>query len=196
MLRLMTETYLTVLAKLAPALLIAVVIGTCYAPGSAQQRQPPTIPSSIEPDQKTDSDVSLGSSIEEEMRAKRALQAAEKAHKTNLERARNLASLGATLLSNFNDSSTLDRDDFKKLEKAEKLAKSIREAAGGSEDRVEIDNPPTDIAAALCRFSELADSLRQKVEKTPKHVVSTAVIDEANVLLELIRIVRAMQPKA
>lgn len=192
----MTQSDLTVLAKLAHAVVIAVIIGTCYAPGSAQQRQPPTIPSAMEADQKTDNEVSLGSSIEEEMRAKRALQAAEKAHKTNLERARNLASLGSTLLGNFNRSSTLNRDDFKKLEKAEKLAKSIREAAGGSEDSIEIYNPPGDIAAALCRFSELADSLKQRVEKTPKHVVSAAVIDEANVLLELIRIVRAMQPKA
>lgn len=191
----MSESYITVLAKLAPALLFVGVIGTCYVPADAQQRLPP-IPNSMEADQKADGEVGMGSSIEEEMRVKRALQAAEKAHKTNVERARDLASLGASLLSKFSDSNSLNREDFKKLEKAEKLAKSIREAAGGSEDRVEIENPPTNVAAALCKFSELADSIKQKVEKTPKHVVSATVIDEANVLLELIRIVRAMHPKA
>jgi hypothetical protein len=184
----------TVLAKLALALLIVLLIAAWHAPAWAQQQAP--VLNSAGAEQKSDSDGVLGSSIEEEMRVKRALQAAEKAHKTNLERARDLASLGSTLLSRFNDSNRLNRDDLKKLEKAEKLAKSIRDAAGGSEDRVEIDNPPTDVAAAVCRFSEMADSLKQKVEKTPKHVISAAVIDEANVLLELIRILRAMHPKA
>lgn len=191
----MSESYKTVLAKLAPAVLTVVVIGICYVSASAQQR-PPSIPNYMGADQKADGEVGMGSTLEEEMRVKRALQAAEKAHKTNLERARDLASLGASLLSRFNDSNILNREDFKKLEKAEKLAKGIREAAGGSEDRVEIENPPTNVAAALCKFSELADSIKQKVEKTPKHVVSATVIDEANVLLELIRIVRAIHPKA
>ncbi|MDQ5846160.1 MAG: hypothetical protein M3539_12800 [Acidobacteriota bacterium] len=191
----MSESYKTVLAKLAPAVLTVVVIGICYVSAAAQQR-PPSIPNHVGADQKADGEVGMGSTLEEEMRVKRALHAAEKAHKTNVERARDLASLGASLLSKFNDSNSLNREDFKKLEKAEKLAKGIREAAGGSEDRVEIENPPTNVAAALCKFSELADSLKQKVEKTPKHVVSATVIDEANVLLELIRIVRAMHPKA
>jgi hypothetical protein len=191
----MTERYLTVPARAARALLIVALIGACYALAPAQQGQMP-VSNKAGADQKPDNDVDMGSSIEEEMRVKRELRAAEKAHKTNVERARDLATLGATLLSRFNDSNSLNRDDFKKLEKAEKLARSIREAAGGSEDRVEMDNPPTDVAAALCRFSELADSLKEKVEKTPKHVVSAAVIDEANVLLELIRIVRALHPKA
>ena len=134
--------------------------------------------------------------MEEEMRAKREIQAADKAHKDNVTRARNLAFLGVVVLSEFKEKNTIDRQGIKNLEKAEKLAKSIREAAGGSEDSVELEKPPSDLAAALSKLSEMAESLKKKVENTPKRVVSAAVIDEANVILELIRIVRAMQPKA
>jgi hypothetical protein len=136
------------------------------------------------------------SSMEAEMRARREIEAANKAHKENLNRARNLVSLSESLVRGFKEKNLLDRDDIKKLEKAEKLVKSIREAAGGSDLDVDIEERPADLAAALSKLSELAESLKDRVEKTPKRVVSTAVIDEANVLLELIRVVRSMQTKA
>jgi hypothetical protein len=58
-----------------------------------------------------------------------------------------------------------------------------------------MEKPPKDLAAALDMLGDLSKSLKEKVEKTPKHVISAAVIDEANVLLELIRIVRTLPPK-
>ena len=132
---------------------------------------------------------------EEEMRAKREIHFADKAHKENVERARDLASLGASLDEAFKEKKYLDSADIKKLEKAEKLAKRLREAAGGEEDDVESGKPPADLGVAMCRLSELAASLKDRVEKTPKRVVSAAIIDETNVLLELIRTIRVMQPK-
>lgn len=129
-------------------------------------------------------------SIEEEMRAKRVIRAAEKAHQENLLRARNLSFIASTLAAECKEKGQLDREDLKKLEKAEKLARSIRSAAGGSEDDVELEHRPGTLSAALKMFAEVATSLRINVEKTSKHVVSTAVIDEANVILELLRIVR------
>lgn len=143
-------------------------------------------------DQKRESTIG---NIEDEMLAKRALKAADKAHKENVERAKELATICAALTANFETSKRLDKEDFKKLERAEKLTKKIREAAGGSEDEVDLEHQPTDVGSALTRSSEVAESLRDKVENTPKHVVSTAVIDEANVLLELLRLVRMMHPK-
>ena len=77
----------------------------------------------------------------------------------------------------------------------EKLAKGVRSAAGGSEDNVEMEKPPRDLNSAIDMLAELSKSLKEKVEKTPKHVISAVVIDESNVLLELIRIVRTFQPK-
>jgi hypothetical protein len=130
--------------------------------------------------------------IEEEMRAKREIHSADKAHKENLNRARDLAVLGTFLSDSFTEKKYLDRDDLKKLEKAEKLTKSIRDAFGGSTEEELIEDPPADLADAITRMAHLTESLKERVEKTPKRVVSAAVIDEANVLLELIRIVKKM----
>ena len=58
-----------------------------------------------------------------------------------------------------------------------------------------MEKPPADLASALEMLGDLSHSLKEKVEKTPKHVISAAVIDEANVLLELVRIVRTLPAK-
>lgn len=192
--RMMTSTYLRMITRCIKALAIVSVIAASYSIGSAQLL-PPTTPS-VAADKNSNDVPQTYASMEEEMRAKREIQAAEKAHKENLTRARNLAFLSAVVLSNYKEKNSLDRDGIKNLEKAEKLAKSIRDAAGGCDDKVELEKRPADLSAALSMISEVADSLKTKVEKTPKRVVSTAVIDEANVLLELIRIARAMQPRA
>ncbi|HYJ89106.1 MAG TPA: hypothetical protein VEW46_23770 [Pyrinomonadaceae bacterium] len=136
------------------------------------------------------------STLEEEMLAKRAINSADKAHKDNLNRARDLAALGASLADAFKEKNRLDREDLKKLEKAEKLAKNIRDAFGGSTEEELIEKPPTSLADAMTQLATLTESLKERVEKTPKRVVSAAVIDEANVLLELIRIVKKMHPKS
>ena len=127
----------------------------------------------------------------EEMRIKREIKSAEKDHQQNLERAREVSDLGQELFAAFKKNNSLDREDIKKLDKFEKLAKGIRNAAGGSDDKVPLEKPPKDLAAAMDMLSDLSQSLKEKVEKTPKRVISAAVIDEANVLLELIRIVRS-----
>jgi len=133
--------------------------------------------------------------VEEEMKAKRAIKEADREYQENLSRARDLSSLGCALVTSFKQKNALDQDDIKKLDKVEKLAKGIRRAAGGSEDKVEMEKPPTDLTSAMEMLSDVSQSLKEKVEKTPKHVISATVIDEANVLLELIRIVRTLPAK-
>lgn len=173
---------------------LALVV-TFLASAAAQQN---TIqkPVSVDGDKSSPDDISRPFSvIEEEMRAKRAIKYAEKEYQENLDRARDLSMLGASIVSSFKQKRELDREDVRKLEKVEKLAKGIRSAAGGSEDDVEMEKPPRDLASAMDMLGELSKSLKERVEKTPKHVISAAVIDEANVLLELIRIVRRLPPK-
>jgi predicted NAD-dependent protein-ADP-ribosyltransferase YbiA (DUF1768 family) len=133
--------------------------------------------------------------VEEEMRAKRAIQVLDKEYQENLERARELSFLGTSLATSYQQKNTLDREDLKKLARVEKLAKNIRNAAGGEGEEIKIEKAPNDLASALNLLESLSKSLREKVEKTPKHVISAAVIDEANVLLELIRIVRTFPPQ-
>lgn len=129
-------------------------------------------------------------SIEEEMRAKRAIRYAESAHKETLERARELSLLGGKLAHSFVTKNSLDRDDFKNLDRLEKLAKQLRNKVGGSESEKPLENRPADLKSAVTRLSETADCLAKLVEKTPRRVVSASVIDEANVVLQLIEVVR------
>lgn len=135
------------------------------------------------------------SEIEEEMKAKRAIKYADKEYQENLERARDLSVLASAVVTSFKLNGRLSHEEQKKLEKIEKLAKGIRRAAGGSEDDTEIEKPPTNMASAIEMLGDLSQSLKAKVEKTPKHVISAAVIDEANVLLELLRLLRNLPAK-
>ena len=131
----------------------------------------------------------------EEMRIKREIRSAEKDHKENLERAREASDLGQELVASFKKNNSLDREDIKKLEKLEKLARRIRSEAGGSEDEVQIEKKPGDLVEAMNCVAKVSASLNEKVQETPRQVVSATIIDKANVLLELIRIVRTFSRK-
>ena len=172
-----------------PVLVIA-LFGVCTLPAVAQRR----IPSTVDASSGDGEDQKL-SPMEEEMRVKRQIEAADKAHKDNVNRARHLVSLSESLVSAYKANKQLSREDLKKLERVEKLVKKIRDEAGGSEQECDPEEHPKDLPTALARLLELSDSLKQRVEKTPKRVVSAAIIDEANVLLELIRVVRTMQTR-
>ena len=175
--------------RLYKSLFITVLLALCSLPAASQGRWPPITDPNLREDQQA-------SSIEAEMLAKKEIEETNKAHKENLNRARNLVSLSVSLVKAFEEKQQLDREDIKKLGKAEKLVKSIREAAGGSDADVDVKSRPADLGSALCKLSELSESLKKRVEKTPKRVISTAIIDEANVLLELIRTVRSIQARA
>lgn len=167
--------------------LLALVTLSCsfaMAQADASSRSPrPSLPS-------PDSNGRMLADAEVEMRVKRDIEFADKAHRDNVGRARDLATITASLVETFTKTQALADAEIKKLEKAEKLAKRIREAAGGEEAEAEILKPPADLEATMNRLSELSASLRDKVEKTPKHVVSAAIIDESNTILKLIRSIR------
>lgn len=168
------------------------IAALCVAPASvwAQQNKPATEPR--EPSLIRRDDPDPMSTIEEEMRAKRAIRYAEKEYQENIERAHELSDLGSQLSASFKQNEHLTRDDLKKLDRIEKLTKSIRNAAGGSDDDKQSDKHPADLAASVKEMFEVVGSLARRVEKTPRHVISAAVIDEANALLELVRTVREL----
>jgi hypothetical protein len=192
----MTERGPNLLTRSSRFLGILGLLVVFFASATAQQNTQNQKPVSLDPDRTSGEDPSRSfATLEEEMRAKRAIKFAEKEYQDNLERARDLSSIGALIVASFKQNKRLDTEDLKKLDKVEKLAKGIRRAAGGSEDDVEMEKPPTDLASALEMLGDLSKSLKDKVEKTPKHVISAAVIDEANVLLDLIRIVHNLPTK-
>lgn len=189
----MSERALFLLTRFGKALAVLSLLSVLLSPATAQQDM--QRPAAIEDKKSGDDAPRPFVALEEEMRAKRAIRLAEKEYQENLDRARDLSTLGASIVASFKQNNGLVKDDLKKLGKVEKLAKGIRQAAGGSEDKVEMEKPPKDLASAMCMLEDLSKSLKDKVEKTPKHVISAVVIDEANVLLEVIRIVRTLPPK-
>jgi hypothetical protein len=126
----------------------------------------------------------------EEMRVKREIRYAEREHQQNLDRAQELSELGKDLAVSFKKKQSLDRDDLKKLERLEKLANKIRNEAGGSEDEQPVEKKPDNLAETIDCIAKISASLNENVQQTPRRVVSTATINKANVLLELIRIAR------
>ncbi len=191
----MSESTPQLLTRISRFLFISCFLSATLVSAAAQSSQPPKAGV-------TDNDPVFGdergrsfAAVEEEMRAKRAIQVLDKEYQQNLDRARDLSFLGTSLAASFKQKNTLDREDVKKLDRAEKLAKGIRHAAGGSDETVQLEKAPNDLGSALNLLEDLSKSLREKVEKTPKRVVSTAVIDEANVILELIRVLRTLPPK-
>lgn len=133
--------------------------------------------------------------FEEEMRAKHAIKLAEKEHKENLGRAREISQLGKELQENLKGKTTLDRNSLKKIERLEKLTKKIRGEAGGEEEEVDIIDRPADISTAAAKIADASEALSKNVQNTPRQVVSASVIGEANVLLELIKMLRAFDPR-
>ncbi len=128
--------------------------------------------------------------LEWELRAKRAIKFAEKEHQENLSRAREASQLGSAIATAYKENKSLNSSDLKKLEKLEKLTKKIRNEVGASDDSFELERKPNDLAEAIDSLAKTSASLSDRVIKTPRQVVSTSIIEEANVLLELIRVVR------
>ena len=128
--------------------------------------------------------------FEEEIRAKREIKLAEKYHKENLDRAKEIDQLGKELLEGLKGKSSLDRVSQKKIERLEKLTKKVRDEAGGENEEIEIADRPTDISGAATQIQKASETLSKNVINTPRQVVSATVIGNANVLLELIKLLR------
>ena len=128
--------------------------------------------------------------VEAELRAKQAIKYAEKGHQENRGRAKEISDIGKELKAAIGSTPILSRDAQKKIERLEKLTRKIRSEAGGEDQEVELPNRPADVPAAITKIAETAEALSKDVQNTPRQVVSTSVIENANVLLELIKIVR------
>jgi hypothetical protein len=165
---------------------VLLVFCVSHASGQATQQRLP----SISADKKSPDDNTPLTTFEEEIRAKRLIKLAEKEHEENLKRAREISQIGQDLKAGLANSTATVKPDPKKVDRLEKLTKKIRGEAGGEDDDVQILQPPPDLPAAVNQIAETADQLSKDVQKTPRQVVSAAVIDRANVLLELVKILR------
>ncbi|MET0645550.1 MAG: hypothetical protein ABW208_02950 [Pyrinomonadaceae bacterium] len=117
----------------------------------------------------------------------------EETHKDMVERADEVAQLGDQLLASFKKNNSLTRDDQKRLERLEKLARKIRGGAGGSDDEEKLSDPPVQIEGAVTRLAKLTCDLKQSVSKTSRLVISANVIQRSNEMIELIRHIRTIK---
>ena len=165
----------------------------CASVAFSQVKSPPPQPTPTPPLRPADgpfkNDDTPLTTFEEEIRAKREIKIAEKEHQENLDRAKEIAEIGKQL-KDFKDNSTLDRECVKKIERLEKLTKKVRSEAGGDDEEITITPRPTDLPSAIKQISEASETLSKDVQNTPRRVVSASVINNANVLLELIRLAR------
>lgn len=126
-----------------------------------------------------------------EMLKEMEIKREERDYKQHIERAKENAQLSAELHEAYTSHKSLQIPDLKKLGRMEKLSRQIRSEAGGEEVKEELKDPPQ-LDAALKRLVELSEELHQNVEKTPRQIISTAVITQATELIGLIKYVRSL----
>jgi len=172
-----------------------VVVFLLCAESAVAQTQGEAIPTRPVSQAPVRNDDARLTTMEEEMNAKRAIKLAEKEHQENLDRAREIGQIGKELRDSLKDKSSIERECLKKVERLEKLTKKVRGEAGGEDEEVNITDRPTDIASATTQIAEVSESLSKDVLNTPRQVVSLTVIGRANVLLELIKMLRSFAGK-
>ena len=168
---------------------IAVCLCLFFAAASFAQAQVARTPEPFGADPRGDNNSQERSPLVD-MLVKRRIRVEEKEYQENIDRAREAAQIGAELHAAYCNNHRLSDVDFKKLDRLEKLTKKIRDEVGGSNGDGIPDKVPSDVQSALERIDHAADSLKVRMEKTPRMVVSAAVIDTANELLDLIKIVK------
>ena len=174
---------------LATLILILVGVGVAFSQIPVQKPSPTPPPRPADGVFKNSDDTPL-TTFEEEMRAKREIKIAEKDHEENLSRAREIAEIGKQLKDGFKNNSAPDRDCYKKIERLEKLTKKVRSEAGGEDEELTITPSPANLPDAIKQIAEASETLSKDVQNTPRRVVSTSVISNANVLLQLIKVAR------
>jgi hypothetical protein len=173
--------------------LTTLLLGLLLCPALARAQSAGTIPpSQMDPTAPRERPLS---EMEEELKAKQAIKFAEKGHQETLNRAKEIGDIGKELKATAKDTPLVSRDSEKKIERLEKLTRKIRGDAGGDDQEIELPNRPSDVPTAIGRLAEAAETLSKDVKNTPRQVVSASVIEHANVLLELIKIVQQLSAK-
>lgn len=173
---------------LATLVFILLCAGASFSQVPVQRPSPTPPPPPVDGTFKNADDTPL-TTFEEEMKAKREIKIAEKDHEENLSRAKEIGEIAKQLKEGVKDAS--DRECFKKIDRLEKLTKKVRSEAGGEEEEVTITPRPTDLPGAIKQIAEASEALSKEVQNTPRRVVSTSVISNSNVLLELIKLARS-----
>ena len=150
---------------------------------------PPSAPPTNNNKDDHDNDVDFGSR-ETDARTRLILKAEKKAYEEHVARAKEASDLAAELKTSYTATNVFNAADQKKLERLEKLTKRIRNEVGGSEMDADPKDMPSTVPDGINVMADMAKELYDEVEKTPRRVVSTSLIEQANKLLAVIQFVR------
>lgn len=171
-------------------LLVILATGCAWAQSSPRSPiAPPPSPPPANNKDDHDNDVDFGSR-ETDTRTRLILKAEKKAYEEHVARAKEASDLAGELKTSYATANTFTTADQKKLERLEKLTKRIRNDVGGSEMDADPKDIPNSIGDAVNVLADMARELYDQVEKTPRHVVSAPLIEQANKMLTVIQFVR------
>ena len=127
---------------------------------------------------------------ETETRTRMILKKEKKEYEEHVERAQEARDLAAELQKTYEIARSFNAADYKKLERLEKLTRRVRNEVGGSQTDADPKELPRTHDEAVRLLADMAKELCDEVEKTPRRVVSTSIINQANKLIALIQYVR------
>jgi len=84
----------------------------------------------------------------------------------------------------------LPRLGEKKLREIEKAARQIRSEFGGAGDDNPLDPMPNNLDDALKRLDDASERLNKHLSKTSRRVISVAVVEVANEITQLVKLLR------
>jgi hypothetical protein len=113
----------------------------------------------------------------------------ENEHKKLLEKGAQIQ-IDAESLAKAAVNNSLPRSVDKKLRDIEKSARNIRSDFGGSGDDSALELPPENLTDAIKQLSETAELLNQQLSKTSRRVISVSVVETANEIAQLVKIIR------
>lgn len=114
-----------------------------------------------------------------------ALSRVENLHKQHLQRATETVALSLEVRQGYGQRRTLTPELIKKLERLEKLARRVRDYAGGSDDNDGKINITDSVSESLDKISTLAQKIQRDVEVTSRRIVSAKIINTSTELIAL-----------
>jgi len=115
----------------------------------------------------------------------------ESEHKKLVEKAAQLSTNVSDLMK-LAANGRLPRSSDKKLKDIEKSARQIRSDTGGGDDTTETkdEKAPASLDEALSKLEATGQELNDSMGKTSRHIVSLKVIDDANEIIRLVKVLR------
>jgi hypothetical protein len=84
----------------------------------------------------------------------------------------------------------LPREGEKKLREIDKAARKIRSEFGGGGDDTPLDPMPASLDDALKQLDDASERLNKHLSKTSRRVISVSVVEVANEVTQLVKILR------